>query len=300
MRACAILNRDGGTFRTTNLEAYIRHLERVFADHGHQLECRVVEGRGVSAAIDAALGEDGLDALLAGGGDGTISLAAGRAWRAGVPLGIIPAGTMNLFARALGLPLDIWMTPAVLATGEVMAVDIGSADGHPFVHQFSAGLQARMVRLRNAMTYGSRLGKMAASLRASLGVVLDPPVFEVAYDIDGHRQAQEVSAISVTNNVFGSSPYLLPDRVDAGHLGVYLTDPLTPMRAAGLAMDLMLWRFKANPAVRETTAQTVELHFPKHRRSARCVIDGELMPLPASVSLRIHAGELKVLRGPIS
>ncbi|WP_237152513.1 diacylglycerol/lipid kinase family protein [Oryzibacter oryziterrae] len=297
MRVQAILNRDGGTFRTTDLAAYARHVQGAFADHGHQVTCHVVGGRDVAAAIDRALADDGLDALLAGGGDGTVSLAAGRAWKAGVPLGVIPAGTMNLFARALGLPLDIWAVPMVLAAGNTLAVDIGSADGHPFVHQFSAGLHARMVRLRNAMTYGSRLGKMAASLRASLGVMLDPPVFEVTHEINGRRETAEVSAISVSNNSFGSSPYLLPDRMDAGHLGVYLTDPLTPLRAARLAIDLMLWRFKANPAVRETTAQAVELHFPKHRRSARCVIDGELMPLPESVSLRIHAGALKVL-GP--
>ena len=53
--------------------------------------------------------------------------------------------------------------------GDIAAADIGTADDRAFVHQFSAGLHARMVRYRNAMTFASRLGKMRASARAAVG-----------------------------------------------------------------------------------------------------------------------------------
>src|SRR5690606_39913243 len=62
-------------------------------------------GSDVAAALRKAATTDGVDAILAGGGDGTISTAAGIAYETGMPLAVLPAGTMNLFARALKVPL---------------------------------------------------------------------------------------------------------------------------------------------------------------------------------------------------
>ena len=117
MKIKAVLNRDGGTFKTTDMQTYCETATRAFAAKGHDLDCDVVAGDEVVQALEQASKESDLDALLAGGGDGTISTAAGIAWEAGVPLGIIPAGTMNLFARSLKLPLDIWQVLDTLVDG---------------------------------------------------------------------------------------------------------------------------------------------------------------------------------------
>ncbi len=115
MRLQAILNRDGGTFRTTDMDAYVAKAEEVFAAAGHELDCAVVAGDEMQDALEKTARRDDLDGMIAGGGDGTISSAAGVAWRQGMPLGIIPAGTMNLFARSLKVPLDIWQALDALA-----------------------------------------------------------------------------------------------------------------------------------------------------------------------------------------
>lgn len=300
MKIKAVLNRDGGTFKTTDMQVYCESATRTFAEKGHELVCAVVPGAEIVEALEAASKEQGVDALLAGGGDGTISTAAAIAWKAELPLGIIPAGTMNLFARSLKLPLDIWKVLDVLADSEVASVDIATANGRPFVHQFSAGLHARMVRMRNQMSFGSRLGKIRASTSAAFGVMLDPPRFEVVFDIDGDGRSDErpVSAISVSNNPLGNNSLFFADRVDTGKLGVYLAEPLEPTGVGKLAIDILRGRFKENEAVTASTAQKVHLHFPKHRKGAACVLDGELLRMPADVELSIHPGELKVLVAP--
>ena len=185
MKLIGFFNRDGGTFKTTDMAAYEMKAEQVFRDAGHDFEGLVVSGNEVVAAMERAARRDDIDGIVAGGGDGTISAAAAVAWKNGVALGVIPAGTMNLFARSLRLPLDIWQVLDVLATGEVDHVDIGSANGRPFIHQFSAGLHARMVRYRDAYPYRSRLGKISASSRAALGVVFNPPEFDVDFEAEG-------------------------------------------------------------------------------------------------------------------
>ncbi|MDQ0423104.1 diacylglycerol kinase family enzyme [Peteryoungia aggregata LMG 23059] len=300
MKIKAVLNRDGGTFKTTDMQAYCESAARAFAARGHDLDCTVVAGAEIVEALEAASHEAGIEALLAGGGDGTISTAAGVAWKAGMPLGIIPAGTMNLFARSLKLPLDIWKVLDTLSAAAVADVDIATANGRPFVHQFSAGLHARMVRMRNQMNFASRLGKIRASTSAAFGVMLDPPRFEVIFDIDGDGRSDErpVSAISVSNNPLGNNSLFFADRVDTGRLGVYLTEPLEPTGVGLLAFDIIRGKFKENQAVTASTAEKVHLHFPNHRKGAACVLDGELLRMPADVEIRIHAGQLKVFVPP--
>jgi diacylglycerol kinase family enzyme len=299
----AILNRDGGTFKTTDMAAYAEKAEDIFGEAGHRLEVFVVSGKEMAGALEQAAHRDDLDAILAGGGDGTISAAAGIAWKNGMPLGVIPAGTMNLFARSLGLPLDIWQVLPVLACGHLGDADIGSADGRAFVHQFSAGMHARMVRYRNQIAYSSRAGKIAANVRASIGVVLNPPEFEVEFDVDGHREHRMISAISVSNNPFAENGLMYSEDITTGHLGFYVTDPLRPASAAKLAVDILRGRMKANATITEMTGRAVDLHFPKFRHGTNFVLDGELLPLGRDVSIRLHPGELKVIvpeDGPIA
>lgn len=295
MKLVGVFNRDGGTFRTTDMDAYCAHSARTFTEAGHSIECHVVAGSDVVSTMERVAEMPGIDGLIAGGGDGTISAAAGIAWRHGLTLGIVPAGTMNLFARSLKLPLDIWQVLDALADGRIQQVDIASANGRSFVHQFSAGLHARMVRYRNSMTFASRLGKMRASARAAFGVMFNPPEFEVEFNVEGQEGHRKVSAISVSNNEFGTDPLLYASDVTGGHLGFYTADPLTPGGVAQLAFDIIRGRLKENAAVTAMTASEVELHFPRERHDVRCVIDGELLPMDRDVRIRIHAGELKVL-----
>ena len=101
MKIKAIFNRDGGTFRTTDMEAYGRKAQEIFRAAGHDIEIAVVSGEEMAATLEKAAGRDDLDAMLAGGGDGTISAAAAVAWKHGMPLGVGAAGTMYPGARTV-------------------------------------------------------------------------------------------------------------------------------------------------------------------------------------------------------
>lgn len=297
MKLKAVFNREGGTFRTTDMDAYGRKVEEIFHAAGHEIDIAAVSGKEMGDVLEKAARRDDLDAIIAGGGDGTISAAAAVAWKNGMPLGIVPAGTMNLFARSLKLPLDIWKVLDVLATGHIIDADIGSADGRAFVHQFSTGLHARMVRMRDTYSFASRPGKILASTRAAVGVILNPPEFEVDIHIDGREERRKISAISVSNNHFGHDTLMYADSVTGGHLGFYTAPPLKPAGVAKLALDIVRGKFRDSTIITETSSQAVDLHFPKASGRINCVIDGELLPLGRDVALRIHPGELKLLVG---
>jgi len=171
MRFAAVLNQDGGTLRTIDMDAFADRLRQTLEAAGHSVEIDIVAGRDIATALERAIARRNVDVVLAGGGDGTISTAASLLMNKKKALAILPAGTMNLFARGLGIPQTLEGALQSFANGEVIAVDMASANGRPFVHQFSVGMHARMVQLRETMDFGSRLGKIQASVRAAWATI---------------------------------------------------------------------------------------------------------------------------------
>ncbi len=294
MHFIAVLNRDGGTLRTMDLEAFSATAMAIFAKHGHELECQVVAGRDVDRALRKAATRRGVDAVLAGGGDGTISTAAGIAYETGMPLAVLPVGTMNLFARALKVPLVLEEALEAIAAGEIGTVDIATANDRPFVHQFGVGVHARLVRIRENMSYGSRIGKMVASLRAIGAAAINPPQFEAELHTGNDIEKRRVSGIAVSNNPLGEGQ-IHADRVDGGLLGVYVAAPLSTSGLLKLVADVFMGTWRTSPVVSEKEVDEVTLHFPKRKRGAHAVIDGELIKLDRSVTLKVHPGALKVV-----
>lgn len=295
MRFVGVFNQDGGTFRTMDMAAFVATAERIFAEHGQSIECRVVGADQLIAELERAATDPAADVLLAGGGDGTISAAAGICFVYGMALAVLPAGTMNLFARSLGVPLQLEAALGALAGGAIGAVDIATANGRPFVHQFSVGLHSRLVRIRNGLSYHSRWGKMLASLRAVRLALSRPPVFDAEISTSQGTERRKATAIAVSNNVLGEGHVPYAEAVDRGVLGIYVVRPMPPAELARLALSLALGNWKSHPLVSEREVRQVSLSFPRRKASALAVIDGELIPLERRVDLRVHAGGLKVV-----
>jgi YegS/Rv2252/BmrU family lipid kinase len=84
--------------------------------------------------------------VIVGGGDGTISSVVGCfAYREAV-LAILPLGTANSFARAVGIPLDLAQAVEIAAGGKVADVDLGRIDDHYFANAAAIGLPASIAR----------------------------------------------------------------------------------------------------------------------------------------------------------
>lgn len=86
------------------------------------------------------------DLLVFGGGDGSLTTAAGRLAHRDTALGVLPLGTTNNFARSLGLPLDLPGAIATLAGGKVADVDLARAGGDLFANMASIGLSVQVAQ----------------------------------------------------------------------------------------------------------------------------------------------------------
>ena len=295
MRVLAVLNGGGGTLRSADVESLCDELGELFRNAGHDFDCRIVAADGLMDALQQAAEDPDVEIVVAGGGDGTVSAAATTCWESGKILGVLPAGTMNLFARSLGLPLDIHDAARALANGKLGTSDIATANGRAFIHQFSVGLHPRMVHARNAYTYRSRLGKMLASARATLETITRPKIFDTEIVATGQRRSERLSIVSVSNNPFGEGHLPYADRLDSGTLGFYRAGDLNSVSALQLATDLMTGSWRENADLRIETHSKITLRFNRLSRSAKCLIDGELRPLESEVTIESHPSALRVL-----
>lgn len=295
MKVHAILNSDGGTLRTTDLDRFCEHVIAEFTTHGHSIEIEQVSGSDVQQAIGVASRRTDIDALIVGGGDGTVSTAAAALMNGPIALGIIPAGTMNLFARTLQIPQVIDQAVGALAGGVIVEVDIATVNGQPFVHQFAVGMHARMVRMRENFDYGSRIGKMLATSRAILATLRRLPLVEAEIDIDGTTRRIRTPAIAISNNVYGDGHLPYADDPRGGVLGIYIFETRSAVEVAKLTLDILVGSWRKNSALGVYTARKVSLAYKGRKHRDRAVCDGELRDLDRQSDIVLHPKALKAL-----
>ncbi|MCA0021034.1 diacylglycerol/lipid kinase family protein [Mesorhizobium sp. B264B1A] len=295
MRFAAVLNRDGGTLRTLDLDSFRDRMRDLLEAAGHSIDIDVVAGKDIVPALDNAASRRGIDVVLAGGGDGTISAAAARLMGKKKALAILPAGTMNLFARGLGIPQTLDAALRSFADGEVMAVDIATANGRPFVHQFSIGMHAKMVQLRQNMEFGSRLGKMRASAKAAWQTIKNPPAMTVTLTIGEAEITARTTGVGVTNNLFGEGHLPFADNPAGGVLGIYVTVARQPAELVKFFFNVARGKWRDNEHVEIHQTERAVLKIRSAARKYRAVLDGELIKLEDEITIEIHPGALNVL-----
>jgi len=294
MRFLAVLNRDGGTLRTLDLDAFGKRMADTLTASGHRIEIRTVDGADIERALGEAAGAPDIDVVIAGGGDGTVSAAAAALKGSEKALAVLPAGTMNLFARSLKIPLSLDAAVQSFATGVVRRVDVASANGRPFVHQFSIGMHAKMVHLREKMNFGSRLGKIRASVRAAASAFIKPPSMAVELTVGDAVVATRSIGVNVTNNLFGEGHLPYADEPAGGVLGIYITVARRRGQMLRLLLHMALGRWERSDQVEIHQAEKAKLRVSR-RAKLRCVIDGELGRLERETQFEIHPAALKVL-----
>ena len=127
----------------------------------------VAENAGGEAAAAIHRYANVVDRVIVGGGDGSLNAAVPALLATGLPLGVIPLGTANDFARTLGIPLDPHRAAQVVAAGNIKRVDVAEANGHPFLNVASIGFGVDLTRAvtRDSKRRWARFGYAVAGWR---------------------------------------------------------------------------------------------------------------------------------------
>jgi len=162
------------------------------------------------------------EAVVVMSGDGLIGQIGGALAGTGAPLGVIPGGRGNDFARVLGIPTEIPDAVAVVASGATRKVDVGEVNGRRFLGIASCGFDSDVNRIANeARLIKGNLVYLYAALRGL--AAWKPARFEVT--LDGERRTFTGYAVAAANNrAYGGGMFLAPDaELDDGRLDVVMT-----------------------------------------------------------------------------
>jgi len=280
--------------KSVHLQAAMAHIPRISGEFGTETQVIVTKrGDDISSLVAQALAER-RQPVVAGGGDGTVNAIAGKLAGSDTALGILPMGTLNHFAKDLGIALNLETAVYDLFNGTIRKVDVGEVNGRVFVNNSGIGFYPHFVRQREEMQRRGHVKRVAAliALRA-----LFRRYFRLRMKLH-MDQAEALEHITpflfVGNNRYQTSGLDIGMRtnLDSGRLWV-CTAPKTGRnniwRAAlrtlvGRATDRDL-------SVFETEELRVDLGTPRINVST----DGEVSIMDAPLHYRIRPRALEVI-----
>jgi YegS/Rv2252/BmrU family lipid kinase len=174
---------------------------RFLMRHAHRLALYATNHAGEAHDLAARFAEDGEPVVIAAGGDGTLNEVVRGLAGSSTVLGVLPAGTMNVFAREIGIPYD---SPdkafAVIENGHTREVDLFEANGCPFIQMAGVGFDAQVIE-ETSWELKKMLGPLAYLVAAVKVMGEKPPLIEVTC-ADG-RKATGVALIAGNGSLYG-------------------------------------------------------------------------------------------------
>lgn len=293
MRLALVLNRSAGSFRRLAPDATARAITAILAAAGHDVEC-LSAGRGDLAGVMAGLaGRPDLDAVVVGGGDGTFLAALGAGLGHRLPLGLLPLGTLNLFARDLGLPLDPLDAATRLSRARPVSIDLAEVNGQPFAIWASLGMHPWAVRRRDHLQRDG-MGKWRATALAALRTFVHFPHVEIRVDTQQGPRWVTAPMLFVTNNAWrDQTPPLRRATLDGGTLEIHIVTCRSRLSLLLLAIEAMLGRWRRSRRI-ETLVRR-EVRLVGSRRRLMVSLDGEVTALDTPLLFRARPMSLRVL-----
>lgn len=279
----------GGKPGEISRQDFTRTIHAVFPGAGMVF---IDKGTDISQLVKKAM-EEGARLVVAGGGDGTVSAVASVLARTETAMGVLPLGTLNHFARDLGLPVDLEAAVQVLKTGRIKAVDVGEVNGRVFINNSSLGLYPRIVVFREEQ--GRGMPKWPVALVGLLESLVCYRLLTIRIHAQGRELLRTTPVVFVGNNEYAMEGLNAGSRaaLDSGRLHLIVSHEQT---RTGLILFSLLTLLGYRPQGRGFDAMhTDELLVESRHARLRVSTDGEVTVMNAPLHYRILPGALKVV-----
>ena len=284
-----IINATAGSAKGHELA---NQISTIFERNGLQTRIEVANGKQIPA-IARAMRDERYDVIVAAGGDGTVSSVAAQIVGCDVALGVLPLGTLNHFARDLGVSLNLEEAASVICSGEVRVVDVASVNERIFINNSSLGLYADQVRLRQV--WRKRIGRWPALILASIVTLARFRFLRVTAQFDGKSINRRCPLTLISNNEYKLEPGNLTERkqLDGGLLGVYLLRD--EGRAGLLRVTLHSFVHRLEEAESFENHTTAKVIITMKKKRIHVALDGEVCKLRSPLRYSSMPGGLRVV-----
>jgi YegS/Rv2252/BmrU family lipid kinase len=270
---------------------------------GAVVDIHLTERAGHARELAQAAASAGTSLVIAWGGDGTINEIGCGLLRSDTALAIVPAGSGNGLAAALGVPRDAGGAVAVAFDGRERRIDAGLMAGRPFFNIAGVGFDARVARLFNQRAPGSRGGWPYVVIGVREGCRYRAQWYVV--EVDGERRVLPALLVSFANGrEYGIGARIAPSaELDDGLLDATIVGDCSVLARFWHARHLAYGTPHLSPivVVRKVKRATIEsdgaieLHVDGEPASARGRVEVEL--LPAALTVRVPGSPVRPSSG---
>ena len=252
---------------------------------------------GIADVVRAEV-EQGTRRVLVCGGDGTISAAVAAAAGSALEIAVFPGGTLNHFARDIGLTIgDPTDALNVAAAGAATPVDLGDVNGHLILNTSSVGDYVDFVRRRESAERWSSYA--IASLVAALGVWHHPRVLDVRLRADDGRPTDfrtPLLFVGVGERNFGRGGLGARRRGGASALHVLVVGARARTRMAIMAIEALTHGLDGFVRADEVAAYlATEAVAAMSHPAGTIAVDGELIPARSPLHYTLRRGAVRIV-----
>lgn len=233
--------------------------------------------------------------VVAAGGDGTVSAVAEFIQGTHATLAVIPAGTLNHFAKELNIPLEIEDAVGVIKRAKTKLVDSATVNKHVFINNSSIGWYPRSLHARDELE--GKLGKWPAALFGSLRVILRPRRYRVELIVDGRSHIYRTPFVFIGNNEYDRTPGGgLGQRksLNGGQIAIYVVKAQSFIGVLRMLGHGLLTSKSRSQDFAIHLASKCVIHTKRHHRLS-VATDGEVQKLRTPLEYRSRPKALRVI-----
>jgi diacylglycerol kinase family enzyme len=212
-----------------------------------------------------------------------------------VAYGVLPLGTLNHFAKDLGVPLNLDLAVANIASGGHVRVDVGEVNGRVFLNNSSLGLYPDIVRDREQQQSRLGRGKWLAFAWAALAALRRYPFLSVRLSVNGEEHARRTPFVFIGNNEYLMQGFNIGARarLNGGMLSLYVAQ-----RPSRLGLVRLAWHALSGTLAQQRDFDVLlapELAIDTRHKRMRVATDGEVTVMETPLTYRMRAGALIVI-----
>jgi diacylglycerol kinase family enzyme len=235
----------------------------------------------------------GVTHIIAAGGDGTVNAVAAQAYKYKMILGVLPVGTLNHFAKDLGLPSQLELAVKLVCTGQPILIDVGMVNQYIFLNNSSIGVYPALVKEREK--HQSFLGKWPAALLALFKVAIKLRRYHITLRFESETLNIRTPFLFVGNNEYQLHKIGLTNRtrIQSGNLSLYWIKTSHFMPIVRIFARALTGQVRKDKAFEARTVGKVTLELPQ--KEVKVAFDGEVVRLKAPLHYEIKHKALQVI-----
>ena len=289
-RIVFIMNPISGTQNKAGIPELI---ERTLDYEQFSYELRLTEHAGHASEIASEAKEQGVDIVVAIGGDGTVNEVARAIVHSNTALGIMPCGSGNGLARHLLLPMNLKKSIEILNRCEIHELDYGIINGHAFFCTCGMGFDAFVSQKfaeagkRGPITYVENV------LRE--GLKYKPETYEIQ-DEQGTTRAKAFLISCANASQYGNNAYIAPQAsMSDGLLDVIIMEPFDVLEAPQISIEMFNKTLDKNSKIKTFKCQRLHIH---RKQPGFIHYDGDPVMTDADVDIELKPKGIRVVVNP--